>query len=176
MARSSSYSCKRLKIDMKKALLTIIIALAAGLSAWAGNPAKVENLVRQYKNCDGFEMVSLGRVGTSLIKGAIRLSAENEKDKEAIKVFTNIKRLSIVDFEQVQPEVRARFERKLEKILDGMELIMEVNDDGECVKFYGVEDGTGIQDCIMYSSNGALVITEGGIDLDKMIHLMKLEQ
>ena len=161
---------------MKKALLTVIIALAAGLSAWAGNPAKVQNLVNQYKHNEGFEVMSLGRVGTSLIKGAIRLSAETAEDREAIKIFTNIKRLCIVDFEEAQPEVRARFERKLEKILDGMELIMEVNEDGECVRFYGVEDGSGIKDCIMYSSDGALIITEGGIDLDKMINLMQLQQ
>ena len=161
---------------MKKALLTVIIALAAGLSAWAGNPAKVQNLVNQFKGCEGFEVVSLGRVGTSLIKGAIRLSAETAEDREAIKIFTNIKRLAIVDFEGANPEVKARFVHRLEKILDGMELIMEVNEDGECVRFYGVEEGTGIKDCIMYSSDGALIITEGGLDLDQMIHLMKLEQ
>lgn len=162
---------------MKKALLTVIIALVAGIGAWAGKPAKVHNLVRQYKGCEGFEVVSLGRVGTSLIKGVIRVSADMDaEDKAVFNAFTNIKRLAIVDFEDAQPEVKERFVRKLERILEDMELIMEANDDGEHISIYGVEDGSSVKDCILYSSDGALIITEGGIDIDKVGQLMQLQQ
>ena len=47
------------KKDMKKAIITLCIALAATVSAWAGGPAKVEALVRQYKGEEGFEVVTL---------------------------------------------------------------------------------------------------------------------
>ena len=165
------------KIDMRKALLTVIIALATGLSAWAGKTNKVQNLVDQYKDYDGFEVVSLGRVGTSLIKGVVKVSADmDEEDRKALKVFSGIKRLTIVGFEDAQQQVKDRFAKKLDKILEDMELIMEINDSGECVRFYGVEDGSSIKDCIMYSSNCALIITEGAIDLEKMGQLMELQK
>ena len=162
---------------MKKALLTVIIALAAGLSAWAGKPAKVYNLVNQYKHNEGFEVVSLGRLGTTLLKGVISLSASemDAEDKAALKVFTDIKRVVIVDFEDVQPSVKEHFSRKVEKILDDMELILEASEDGDRVRIYGVEDGSRVKDCILYSSDGALIITEGGIDFDKVARLMELQ-
>ena len=162
---------------MKKALLTVIIALAAGLSAWAGKPAKVYNLVNQSTHNEGFEVVSLGRLGTTLLKGVISLSASemDAEDKAALKVFTDIKRVVIVDFEDVQPSVKAHFSRKVEKILDDMELILEASEDGDRVRIYGVEDGSRVKDCILYSSDGALIITEGGIDFDKVARLMELQ-
>ena len=162
---------------MKKALLTLIIALA-GLSAWAGNQTgKVQNLVRQFKDCEGFEVVSLGRLGTSLMKGVIRLSVDmDDEDRAALNVFTNIKSLSIVDFEDAHPGDKERFVKKLGKILDGMELIMEVSDDGDHVCFYGIEDGSKVRDCIMYSSDGCLILTEGSIDFDKLTSLMEIQQ
>lgn len=162
---------------MKKALLTVIIALAAGLSVWAGKPAKVYNLVNQYKHNEGFEVVSLGRLGTTLLKGVISLSASemDAEDKAALKVFTDIKRVVIVDFEDVQPSVKEHFSRKVEKILDDMELILEASEDGDRVRIYGVEDGSRVKDCILYSSDGALIITEGGIDFDKVARLMELQ-
>ena len=162
---------------MKKAFITIIIALAAGLSAWAGKPAKVHSLVNQYKHHEGFEVVSLGRLGTSLIKGAISLSSDlDREDRKALKVFTDIKRLVIVDFEDADPAVKERFARKLERILDDMELILEANEDGERVQIFGIEDGSRVKDCILYSSDGAVIITEGGIDFDKVGQLMELQQ
>ena len=53
---------------------------------------------------------------------------------------------------------------------------MEANDDGEHISIYGVEDGSSVKDCILYSSDGALIITEGGIDIDKVGQLMQLQQ
>ena len=162
---------------MKKAILTVIIALAAGLSAWAGKPDKVQNLVHQYKDNDGFEVISLGRVGTSLIKGVAKVAADmDEEERKALKVFSGIKRLTIVGFEDAQPQVKERFAKKLGKILDDMELIMEINDKGESVRFYGVEEDSCIKNCIMYGSDCALIITEGVIDLEKLGKLMELQK
>ena len=161
---------------MKKALLSVIVALAAALSAWAGKPARVQNLVNQYKHHEGFEVVSLGRLGTSLIKGVIRVSSDlDAEDRAALKAFTDIKRITIVDFEDAEPGVKERFSRKVENILNDMELIMEASDDGERVKIYGVESGSQIKDCMLYSSSGTLIMTEGGIDFDKVAQLMELQ-
>lgn len=162
---------------MKKTILTLCIALVACVSAWAGSPAKVENLVRQYKNQEGFEVVTLGRLGISLIKGAAVLSGDlDEEDRAALKVFGRIRKLMIVDFEDAAPAVKERFSGKLEKIFRGMELVMEMRDDGETVRIYGTEQGNSITDCILYSSDGALIYAAGSIDMDKLGALMELEK
>lgn len=163
---------------MKKALLTVIIALTATLGAWAGKPAKVVNLVNQYKDQEGFEVVSLGRLGTRLIKGVIKISTTDAdpEDKQAIDAFTKIKRIMIVDFEDAEPSVKERFARKVERILDNMDLIMEASDDGERLTIYGIEDGSKVKDCMLYSSSGTLIMTEGGIDFDKVAQLMELDK
>jgi hypothetical protein len=162
---------------MKKVVITLFIALAAGLSVWAAKPTKVRNLVNQYRNHEGFEVVSIGRLGTSLLKGVIMVSSDmDEDDRAMLKAFTDIKSLTIVDFEDAHPEVKERFTRKLDRLFDGMELILEANDDGEHVRIYGTDDGNRIKDCILYDCSGALIITEGGIDIDKVAKLMELQK
>ena len=47
-----------------------------------------------------------------------------------------------------------------------MELVMEMHDSEETVRIYGVEDGPLIKDCIIFSSDGALICIDGGIDMD----------
>ncbi|MBO4635278.1 MAG: DUF4252 domain-containing protein [Bacteroidales bacterium] len=162
---------------MKKAIITLCIALAATVSAWAGGPAKVEALVRQYKGEEGFEVVTLGRLGISLIKGAVVISGDlDAEDRAALKAFSGIKKLVIMDFEDADPAKKARFTTKLEKVLDKMELIMEARDSSETMRIYGVEDGGRIKDCILYSSDGALIYAAGSIDMDRIGDLMEMQQ
>ena len=161
---------------MKKVIITIIIALATGFGAWAGKTNGIYNLVNQYRGSEGFEVVSVGRIGTSLIKGAIRLSSDMDaEDRQALSIFSDIKRIEIVNFEDSPAAVKERFTGKLERLLNKMELILEASDDGERVRIYGIEDGDRVKDCILYSSDGALIITEGGIDFDKVARLMDLQ-
>lgn len=160
---------------MKKAFLTLLLTTATLLSAWAGKPSQLARLARQYKHLDGFEMVSIGPLGTALLKGTVR-SAANKKDREALKVFSDIKRLLVVDFSDIQADKKATFSAKVEKILSGMDLIMEAKDDGEIVRIYGVEKGDSVQDCIIYSSDGDLVVTQGSISLNRLGDLIAATQ
>ena len=147
------------------------------MSAWAGSPDKLEKLVRQYKGQEGFEVVTLGRLGLNLIKGAALLSGDlDQEDRAALKVFSGIKKLTVVDFEDANPLLKEKFSNKAEKILDRMELIMEMQDSGEKLRIYGTEDGNRIKDCILYSSDGALILVSGSLDMDKVGELMEMNQ
>ena len=162
---------------MKKAILSLCIALVTCMSAWAGSPDKLEKLVRQYKGQEGFEVVTLGRLGLNLIKGAALLSGDlDQEDRAALKVFSGIKKLTVVDFEDANPLLKEKFSNKAEKILDRMELIMEMQDSGEKLRIYGTEDGNRIKDCILYSSDGALILVSGSLDMDKVGELMEMNQ
>ena len=165
------------KIDMKKAFITFLLVLATCISAWAGDHSRVESLVSQYKGHEGFEVVSMGRLGMSLIRGAVRISGDlDAEDRAALRVFSDIKKLVIVDFEDADPLVRAQFTRKLEKVLNKMELVIEVKDDGETFQVFGKESGNRIKDCVLYCSDGALIYTVGSIDIDKVGRLIEVSQ
>lgn len=162
---------------MKKAIITICIALSTTLSAWAGTPAKIDNLVRQFKGQEGFEVVTLGRLGMSLMRTAVSLDKDlDREDREALNAFKGIKKLTIVDFEDASPAQKARFCAKIENVLEDMELVMEAKDGEETLRIYGIEDGSRIRDCILYSSDGALLFAAGSIDMDRIGELMELEK
>lgn len=162
------------KNDMKKTILSFIIALTACMSVWAGIPAKMEKLARQYKGQEGFEVVSMGRLGLSLLKGAAVISGDmDEEDRAALKMLDSIKKLLVVDFEDAPSSAKTRFASQVEKMLVGMELVMEMHDSDATVRIYGIEDGSCIKDCILYSSDGALICIDGSIEMESVGALMK---
>lgn len=157
---------------MKKALLTLILALATMATAWAGKPSQLVRLARQYKGVNGFEMVSLGPMGTALLKGAASISTDKE-DWAALRSFSGIRRFTLVDFEDIPAAKKADFAAKVERILKGMDLILEAKDDGEITRIYGIDDGKRLKDCILYCSDGTLLITQGSIRLDQLGQLIE---
>lgn len=162
---------------MKKVLATLLTALCVTSCVWAGTPSRVESLVKEYRQNDGFEVLSLGRFGLSLLKIAAAASGEmDEEDRAILAQFNNIKGITIVDFEDASEAVKADFAGKLEKMLGKMELILEAKDSGEAVRIYGVDNGNSIGDCILYSRNGALICTRGSIETDKLGELLEMAQ
>lgn len=162
---------------MKKVLFTLLIALSAISCAWAGKASKVESLVKQYRGNDGFEVVSLGPVGLSLLKIVGVSSGElDAEDRAVLSAFNGIRRLTIVDFESLQADLKEQFRRKLETVLKGMELILEAKDGESSMRIYGVDDGNMIRDCILYSSEGAIICTRGRIETERLGELMEMAQ
>lgn len=162
---------------MKKALLTLLLAAVTGLSAWAGKPSKLESLARQYKGEEGFEMISLGKLGMRLFQGvAVMASDLDEEDKAALKLFKGLNKITIVDFEDIRADKKAAFEKKAQKILRGMDLILEAKDSTDSVKIYGIDDGEYVRDCILYSSDGTMIITRGRLSLNHLGNLMEMAE
>ena len=154
---------------MKKFLFTLIVLLGSTL-AWAGKPAKVQTLINEYRHQDGFETLSVGPVGISLLRTLIRHSGDvDAEDLEVLRCFDKIRRLTIVDYEDADADVRARFNRKAERLLKGMELILEAKDDGERLSIYGTDDGGSVRDCILYSPEGMLLCVKGSLNLEKLM-------
>ena len=84
---------------MKKTVITFLLLTATLLTAWAGKPEKLERLARQYKGEDGFEMVSIGRLGLRLFGGIAAASGDLDKEERAaLKVFKGLNKLIVIDF------------------------------------------------------------------------------
>ena len=155
---------------MKKLLITLTILLA-GTLAWAGNPAaKVQTLVNEFRHNEGFDGITLGPLGLSLVKTlALSDSDMDAEDREVLKAFTHIRRLSILDFEDARPDVKERFVSRVKKILEGMELILEAKHDGSRLSIYGIDNGKEIKDCILFDPSGTLICVRGSVTVEKLM-------
>lgn len=147
------------------------------MGAWAGTPEKIGDIVKQYSHREGFEVMNLGRLLMGTLRAAALLDSDmDEEDRAALNAFSRVNRLVVVDFEDASEADKTSFRRKVEKVLDKMELIMEAKDSGETIRIYGIQDDTNLKDVILYSSDGTLLSVSGSIDLEHIGELMEMNQ
>ena len=159
---------------MKKILLTLLMVLSLS-TAWAGNPSgKLRSLVSSFKHEPGFEVVDLGGLGMGLLRMAASAEADDPEDRQALELLRSIKRLTVLDFSSASPEKKEKFLRKVNRILDGEEVLMEAKDGGETVRVYGVssKDGSILEDIVLLTAE-ALISVRGTIRADQIGALMK---
>ncbi|MBR6306933.1 MAG: DUF4252 domain-containing protein [Bacteroidales bacterium] len=155
---------------MKKLFITLVLTLQMVGCAMAG-PAGIQNLVSQYRHREDVDVISVGPMGMSLLRVVAGASSGLDSDVlELLRLTRGVKRITIVDFED--SAVRDHLAGKIERELEGMELIMEAKDDGERVQIFGHDDGKAIRDFILYTSGGTLIMTRGKVDAEKIIALM----
>ena len=160
---------------MKKILLTLMLLLSLGTVALAGEPNRqLRDLVSDYRTTEGFDVVDVGGLGLGLLKAAAKTAAETPEDREALKLFNGLKRLTIVDFSDAAPEIKEKFLRKAKRILAEGELLLEAKDDDETVRIYGTTsaDGTLLKDIALLAGE-ALIFIRGSISTDQIDNLMK---
>ena len=154
-----------------------MLALTTVMGAWAGTPEKIGDIVKQYSHREGFEVMDLGRLLVGTLRAAALLDSDmDEEDRAALNAFSRVNRLVVVDFEDASEADKTSFRRKVEKVLDKMELIMEAKDSGETIRIYGIQDDTNLKDVILYSSDGTLLSVSGSIDLEHIGELMEMNQ
>ena len=175
----------------KKFLLILIIALMSATPfCFAKDGGKkvprtaINSLVNEFRHYDEFESINLGKFMTSIIKkaGVISLSADNDMDneeKEQLKlVFSAMKSvngMTIVDFEDCSPEVRRKFNLRMGKLLEGVELLMSAKDDDDSVYIYGcvTGDGTQVRDLVLFSpDDGTLLCLYGTLEMSAVGQLV----
>ena len=155
---------------MKKILLTLTLLLTATF-LWAGKPInKVQTLVDEYRHYDGFDNVTLGPLALSFVKTLAFCDADlDQEDREILRAFSEIRCLTVLDFEDAEAAVKGRFVKKVQQLLKGMELILEAKEDGDRLSIYGIDDGTAIRDCILWDPEGTLIYVRGNVTLDKLM-------
>jgi hypothetical protein len=159
---------------MKKYLLILLLLLP--LTASATRPQKkvsqreVTSIVSEFRHCDGVEVMRLGWFGTALFKGvASHIDDEDGDMREIRSALRGIKGVTVMEYDDASPEVRERLNRRLSRVLDKREVLMEVKDDGEKVQIFGVlDEATGlVRDIVFHSpSDCALICMFGSLPLD----------
>ena len=148
--------------------------LSLGTVALAGEPNRqLRNLVSDYRGTQGFDVVDIGTLGLSILKAAARTAAETPEDREALKLFNSLKRLTIVDFSDATPDVKDKFLRKVNRILRSGEMLLEAKDGGETVRIYGTssDDGNLLEDVALLAGD-ALIFVRGAIRADQVAALI----
>jgi len=115
------------------------------------------------------DIVSIGGVGLSMAKWAAK--HDDDVDVAALAAIDGVKRLMVVSYEDCPAAMKDRFDRKIQKALNGCELLMEAKDDGTDMYIYGdmSDDGSRIGDIVMYTpSESALICIFGSISADAL--------
>ncbi len=159
---------------MKKYLLILLLLLP--LTASAARPHKsvsqreLSSIVSEFRNCDGVEVVRLGWLGTALVKGVAVHADDGDDDlREMRHALRGIKGVTVMEYAGASPEIRDQVARRLARVLDGREMLMEVKDDGDKVQIFGVlDEATGlVRDIVFHSpSECALACLFGSLPMD----------
>ncbi len=170
----------------KKFLLILIIALTATATFCQAKdsgkkvPRKaINSLVNEFRHYDEFESLNLGKFMTSIIRkvGAASLldddmdAQEREEAKVALSAMKSVKGITLVDYEDCEPDVRQNFNQRMTKLLEGVELLMSAKDEEDSVYLYGyvTGDGAKVKDLVIFSpGDGSLICLYGTIDIEKI--------
>ncbi len=161
-------------VYMKKILLTISL-LALTLTSLAGGNISKSQMTAFLSDCqryEGVEVVQLGGLATMALRSVIRLSTiDDPETREAVKLLTGIKRVSVMEYEDCEAGVREKITRKLDRMLKGADLLMETKDGAERMEIYGVVDekaGT-VKDFVLHTpSSYSLICIFGSIPIEKI--------
>ena len=142
---------KLFSIIMLAVLLTAPVSCKSPANKSKVDAGATEKLVNNYTGKDGFEVMSFGGMAMGLMKMLANATAGSAEDKEALNVLSGISKFVVVEYEGASDNDKQTFRKELALLLDGAEMIMEVNDSGEKVEIYGTlsKDGEKINDVII---------------------------
>ena len=174
---------------MKKLILILKVTLVLLLTQLAAMPAEgktkalprqqITSLVSEFSGVYGFETVRVGRLTMGLVKSLVRKSIRESDDPDAevaLAMLGGIKSISIVEFEDASPSAKERFTRRLDRMLDGVDLLMEAKDDCSHMRIFGLvdEEGDEVRDFIAYSPQDCVLIClYGSMSMRQLARLMK---
>ena len=166
---------------MKRILYFLTLALLP-LAASAAQPTRtlskmeLASIISEFRGYDGVEVVKLNRLTTGAVKGVIRLAAKSDPDaREALRLMRGLKKLTVLEYDDAAPDVKARLNTRVAQALDGSELLMEAKDGSSAVHIFGVvDDANGlVRDFVVHAPNEcALICLFGTMSMDSLGKLM----
>lgn len=168
-------------------LLILPLSVCMAGSRRGGNAPRqrISSLIQEFKACEGFEAIRVGPVLLSVAKPFIRAEmrqAEDEQERAemqlALDAINSIKRVQVAEYSGCDEDVRRKFDARLSRLLDRMDLLMEVCDGQDRVRMFGSVSGNGryLNDFIIHvPADGALVCLYGRLDLEVISEIIEKE-
>lgn len=140
--------------------------------------SEILTIVNQFSGTPGFEVVKMGSLGTSLLRGVIAkaLDEADEEEKAILDAIKGIKKIAIIDYSECSDEIRQKFSNKVSRVLDKDNLLMSIKDDGSNIDIFGIvsEDGSKVKDFVLHTADqNALICLFGTIPMDKIMSSMQ---
>ena len=167
----SSYLQRQLK--MKRYFVMTIIALAVFSDFSYGRDNtndKPEKLIREFRENDGFHSISLGRLGTGLAKGILKMVLTADSNEEALKVYNCFDKISSVRltvYEECDDCIRNNFNRRMSSILNRYELLMEIKDGKDRISLFS---GSGAY-YMFIPKEGVMIRFTGKINTEELMKI-----
>lgn len=173
-----------MKDSCMRRFLTLMSLVLVSAVCYAGNDAKgvrqdrLLELIGDYSDNEGFNVLQIGAVGTSAIRTIVGAAAvlDNDPDlADAMDVIRGIRKIALVDYAGCPDDAREGFDRRLDKLLENCDILLETKDDGGVMRLFGVidEKSEEVKDFILYSpTNCALICLFGRIRLDTIAKIV----
>lgn len=156
-------------------MLMLAGVVAAAAERGKSNTSEVIDLVRSYNHNDGFEVISVGKLGIGLTRMIAEANAD-EDEKAALDILRNINKVVVVSYDDAEKARQDAFNVRMGKVLEGAEKIMEVKSEGETVNIYGtsVNGGESIDDLLIFiPENCVLLCILGSISAERIADLIE---
>ncbi len=166
--------------------LSVCLADTSGSRRGGNAPRqRISSLIQEFKACDGFEAIRVGPVLLSVAKPFIRAEMRQAGDEEeraemqlALDAINSIKRVQVAEYSGCDEDVRQKFDARLSRLLDRMDLLMEVCDGQDRVRMFGSVSGNGryLNDFVIHvPTDGVLVCLYGRLDLEVISEIIEKE-
>ena len=166
---------------MKRIIFAVLMLTFLMPSASAGErkfkTRDVIRLVNEFKSEEGFDVVSVGSFGLGLVKMVAKLEADDEEDRQALRLLDNINKVVVVEYEEASDASRKAFDSSLGHILENAEKVLEVKEDGENLNIYGTsaDDGGSIDDLMIYvQEDCTLICILGSVSMEDVASLVEM--
>lgn len=155
---------------MKKYLFILLLALGAAQTLQAGN---VNAIFREFKEESKAEYVSIPSFVMKL--GKMFADKDDAEDKLASKISS----VKMLDLEDCNPDVKARFRKRLANLKDEeYETLMRVNDDGDKVRILMKQKKDTVKELLIVCEGDedcALILLKGDFRLEDIDGLVEQE-
>lgn len=167
---------------MKRIILMVLLVAAAVVGASAGEKRNlatdaVLQLVMDHRYKQGFETISVGKMGLGLVRMVLSAEADDPEEKAVLDMIKGLNKFVVVNYEDASQTARAAFAAKLNGLFGNMEKIIEVKDGEDGVNIYGtsVNGGESIDDIMIYiPSDCTLICVLGSISADRIADIIEM--
>ena len=164
---------------MKKIILLAALLLPMFAQTLAGGnvpKSKITSFIYDCQRYEGVEVVQLGGLAAMALRASLRVAASDDPDvRAALKLITGIKRISVLNYENCEAAIQDKISRKLDRMLDGSDLLMETRDGDDLMQIYGVVDennGT-VRDFVLHNpTESSLICIFGSIPIEKLARVI----
>lgn len=152
---------------MKKVLLTVMLLIGLSLTTSAQS---LEEFMTRFSAVENAEVVNLDKEQIQALLSAQQEDAEEESGK--MDVLKSLETINVIDLEECGETDRLAFcEAAANLRVDGLDTLVETNEDDGLVRILGKMDGSVCKELVVFSAEKAepaFVRIVGELDLQKM--------